>query len=220
MRNATACLLALLSAGVIAHGTNLLTNGDFETGVLTPWTVFTTSNGTNGAGLPAVNSFDTTGSGATLAAQFNVGEVTVTGLQEGGGLTQGFTAPAAGIYNFFANIASLDDPDGQINGAAGTFSILIDGTTVDSDNLGAFASANQILRGTLGGAVSLTAGAHTFEILITRPFTSASSATPQEFIDNLSISSAAPEPGTFALAALALLGFGVYRRVVQGRFES
>jgi hypothetical protein len=221
MRNVTTGLLILVSAGVMARGTNLLTNGDFETGSLTPWTVFTTSsNGTNGTALPAVNSFDTTGSGATLAAQFDVGEVTFTGVQEGGGLTQGFTAPSAGIYNFFANIASLDDPDDDINGDAGTFSILIDGTTVTSDSLGAFVSANQIIRGTLSGSLSLTAGAHTFEILITRQFTSNGTDTPQEFVDNISVSSAAPEPGTFALAALALLGFAFYRKVVQRRFES
>ena len=211
MGTATAWLLTLLSAGVMARATNLLTNGDFETGVLTPWTAFTTVNGTNGTGLPAVNSFDTTGSGATLAAQFDVGEATFDTTQQGGGLTQGFTAPAAGTYNFFANIASQDDPDGLVNGNAGTFSILIDGTTLTSDNLGAFATANQIIRATLSGAVALAAGGHTFEILVTRPFTSGGTDTPQEFFDNISVSSAAPEPATFALAALALLGFGCYR---------
>jgi hypothetical protein len=210
MRTATACLLTLLSAGVMARATNLLTNGDFETGVLTPWTAFTTVNGTDGTGLPAVNSFNTTGSGATLAAQFDVGEVTFDSTQQGGGLTQGFTAPAAGIYNFFANIASQDDPDGLVNGNAGTFSILIDGTTRTSDSLGAFSSANQIIRASLSGTVALAAGGHTFEILITRPFISSGAATPQEFVDNLSVS-AAPEPGTFVLAALPLLGFAFYR---------
>jgi hypothetical protein len=212
MRTVAACLLVLASAGVTASASNLLTNGDFETGVLTPWTAFTTANGTNGTGLPAVNSFDTTGSGATFAAQFDVGDATFDSTQQGGGLMQGFTAPAAGMYNFFANIASLDDPDGEINGNAGTFSILIDGTTLSSDSLGAFATANQIIRATLSGSVGLTAGAHTFEILITRPFTSVGNQTPQEFVDNISISSsAAPEPGTFGLAALALLGFALYR---------
>jgi PEP-CTERM motif len=211
MRTATVCLLALVSAGGMARATNLLTNGDFETGVLSPWTVFTTVNGTNGTGLPAVNSFDTTGSGATLAAQFDVGEATFDSTQQGGGLTQGFTAPGAGMYNFFANIASLDDPDGEQNGDAGTFSILIDGTTLTSDPLGAFSSPNEIIRNSLSGTVALTAGGHTFEILITRQFTSQGTDTPQEFVDNLSVSSAAPEPGTFALAALALLGFAFYR---------
>src|SRR5260370_24106208 len=38
-----------------------ITNGNFQTGTLAGWTVFTTSNGTNGTGLPNVVSFNTTG---------------------------------------------------------------------------------------------------------------------------------------------------------------
>ena len=57
-----------------AANADLISNGDFSTG-LTGWTVFTTANGTTGAGLPDVVSFNTTGSGASNSAQFNVGEV-------------------------------------------------------------------------------------------------------------------------------------------------
>src|SRR5215469_6911480 len=114
---------ALLCASLTtASAGPILVNGDFQTGDLTGWTTFTTSNGTNGAGLPNVVSFDTTGSGASLAAHFNVGAVNVDGTEQGGGLDQSFNIATAGTYPFFLDIASQDDSDGQINSNAGTFS--------------------------------------------------------------------------------------------------
>ena len=49
----------------------IVTNGDFATGDFTGWTLFTTPNGGLGgsaSGLPAVTSFNVTGSGAQNAA--------------------------------------------------------------------------------------------------------------------------------------------------------
>ncbi len=99
MKNALvfSTMLALVLGAAGTVDANLLTNGDFQTGSLAPWTAFTTGNGTNGAGFPNVVSFDTTGSGASLAAQFQVGEVTFTGAQEGGGIFQSLTL-AGGTY--------------------------------------------------------------------------------------------------------------------------
>ena len=196
-----------------AKATSVLTNGDFETGDLTGWTPFVTSNGSNGAGLPDVVSFNTTGSGASLAAHFNVGEVNFTMLPEGGGLSQTFILGAPGVYSYFANIGSQDDANGiNINSDAGTYSILIDGTTLASDSLGGFATVNQIILATLSGTVSLSAGPHTIEVLITRDFTSLGAETPDEYVDNISLSSTAPEPCTFALVALAIVGLAFYRQ--------
>ena len=50
--------------------------GDSRTRSLAPWTTFTTANGTIDGG--DVQMFDTTGSGASYAAHFNVGEVNYT----------------------------------------------------------------------------------------------------------------------------------------------
>lgn len=206
-------LAGFVLACATAQAGNILLNGDFQTGDLTSWTPFTTSsNGTNGASLPDVVSFNTTGSGATDAAQFDVGEISYTGLPEGGGLTQTFTLGSGGSYMVFANIASTS---GFFNADAGTFSILIDGSLVVSDDLGQIATAGDVDLGTLDGSVSLTSGVHTFEILITRDYDSAGAATPSEYIDNVSLSasgSSTPEPGTFALVALALIGIGLHRR--------
>ena len=70
-----------------------LTNGDFKSGTLSGWTTFVTGNGT--IGTPAVVSFDTTGSGASNAAQFDVGQVTHNfPVYEGGGIYQSVSTTA------------------------------------------------------------------------------------------------------------------------------
>jgi hypothetical protein len=200
-------LFVLCTVSGAARAGNIINNGNFATGTLSGWTVFTTSsNGTTGAGLPDVVMFNTTGSGDSNSAQFNVGEITFTGLQEGGGLMQTVTAPVAGLYGFSMDFASQDDADGEINGAAGLFSIVIDGVTVASDDLGAFSSPLQILRGSLSGTVDLAAGDNSFEFLITRPFLSGGTATPEQYVTNVSLSSPVPEPCTGVLLAAGLLG--------------
>ena len=209
-------LATFLFGCVTAPAANILLNGDFQAGTLAPWTTFTTSsNGTNGSGLPDVVSFDTTGSGASLAAHFDVGEVTFSGLPEGGGITQMFTLGSGGAFTFFANIGSETDAGGGINTDAGTFSILIDGVTLASDSLGSFSSQGQVILGTLSSSVSLGAGPHTFEALITRDFQAAGAATPDEYVDNVSLSASTastPEPSTFGLVALALIALQFHRQ--------
>src|ERR1700683_2287985 len=150
-----------------------LVNANFQAGTLAPWTPFTTANGSIDDS-PNVVSFDTAGTGASLAAQFSVGENTYTGLPEGGGIDQSFTLSSGGTFDFFADIASQNTFT-LPNADAGTFSILIDGVTLASDDLGPFAfpcmgDCNQIITGTLSGSVALDPGVHTFEILITRDF--------------------------------------------------
>jgi hypothetical protein len=87
-------------------------NGDFATGDLTDWTAFTTANGTNGvdpvsgAPLPDVVLFNTTGTGATNSAHFNVGHLS-GGDPEGGGISQSLTV-SAGTYTLTGAFASLD----------------------------------------------------------------------------------------------------------------
>jgi hypothetical protein len=205
-----AAFAMLLGLGATrAFASPIILNGDFQTGTLTGWTVFTTPNGTNGSGLPNVVSFDTTGGGASLAAHFNVGEVNFDSTEQGGGLSQTFLAATTGLYTFSAAIASQDDAGGSINADGGTFSILIDGSPIATDPLGGFSSPLQILRGTLNGSSTLTAGPHTFAIEIERPFISSGSATPDQFVDNISAAgptiSAVPEP-----SSILLLGGGLF----------
>src|SRR4051794_15573680 len=90
---------AVAALFVAAAAAAAVVNGDFESGDLTGWTTFTTANGT--LGTPAVVSFDTTGTGASRAAQFNVGENTYTGVYEGGGIYQ--IVNATGLFTVSAD---------------------------------------------------------------------------------------------------------------------
>jgi fermentation-respiration switch protein FrsA (DUF1100 family) len=106
--------LALMFGGVERANAGFI-NGNFGTGDLTGWTVFTTPNGTNGTlngvPLPNVVSFDTTGTGATNSAQFEVGIFPFhpPRTEQGGGLSQNVTL-SAGSYIITGDFASYN-PD-------------------------------------------------------------------------------------------------------------
>lgn len=208
MRRSLALVGLLTAACVLVRPAlaSTITNGDFQTGTLAGWTVFTTSNGTTGGGLPIVGSFDTTGAGASDAAQFNVGEVTYNSTPQGGGLSQTFTAPVTGLYTLTEDFASLDSASGLTNSDAGTFSLILNGVDVASDSLGTI-TANQILRGSFDVTVALTAGSNTLETEITRDYISNGTSTPTEYLDNISLTpavTATPEPSSFFLLGTAL----------------
>src|SRR5262249_40358220 len=138
------------------------------------------------------------------------------GTQQGGGISQTFLAPTAGLYSFAAAIAAQDDADGEINTNAGTFSLLVDGIPVAVTGLGAFSSPFQILRGSVGGSVVLTSGAHTLALLITRPFSALGPQTPDQYLDNISVDgppvAAVPEPGSLVLLSAGLVALIRRRR--------
>jgi|ERR1035441_414423 hypothetical protein len=191
-RSTSLMTLVLVVAVTVFAGTaqaqNLLVNGNFATGRLAPWVPFTTSNGTNGNGghYPRVVMLNAMGAGVVYAAHFSVGVVDPFLCQfcsEGGGINQIVLVSTAGTYNFFADIGTASV---AFNADAGTFSIVIDGATLASKSLGSI-GANQVLRGTLSGSVSLAAGSHTFEVLITRAYT-AIAITPNELVGNIWLS--------------------------------
>jgi hypothetical protein len=97
--------------------------------------------------VPDVISFDVTGSGATNAARFQVGQVRFSGfgVQEGGGLTQNVVT-GTGTFMFTANVAAFwlaslagcnpGPPSFCSNGDAGTFSAILDGVTRATTSFG------------------------------------------------------------------------------------
>ncbi len=205
-----------------AHA-DTITNGNFENGTLSGWTVFTTSNGSNGVDLPNISPFTTTPGGTSDAAHFNVGEVNFDFTQQGGGLSQTIIAPVSGFYTLTEDFASQDNVGKNID--AGTFSVLIDGVTVASDDLGSFAMAGQLLRGSFNETFALTAGSHVFETEISREFLSTGPNTPDEYIDNISLTPSTkgvaltPEPSSIALLATGMLALAAVasRRVLFPR---
>jgi hypothetical protein len=182
-----AVLLVMLAvAGVAFAGTNALRNGDFQTGNLAYWTPYTTANGTNGAGLPNVVPFNTTGFSTSNAAHFNVGEVTfIPGDYEGGGIYQSFydssTLPES--FAVSADIAALA-PVGNIS--CGFYELMVDGSDVASYNI-SNCLGGTVYRHHLSGTIFLSGiGWHTVTVQIRRPFISVIGLTPDEYVDNVS----------------------------------
>ncbi len=210
-----AAALTLLAAQEVKA--DLLVNGDFQTGDLTGWTTFTTANGSNGTGLPNVVSFDTSGTGASLAAHFNVGETVADKSQQGGGIFQD-VATGAGSFTITGLLASQDSPLGP-NNELGVFSVLVDGVTEQTVDLGVSPDRNAIVRGSFNATFTIaTAGIHEVQFLITRPFTNRLGASPEQYLDNLTLngpSPSVPEPSTMLLSgvgAVLVLGWAGVRR--------
>ncbi len=207
-------LVGLFALTGSAMGASIVVNGGFDSGTLSGFTVFTTANGTNGAGLPNVVSFDTTGTGASNAAHFNVGEVSGF-APEGGGLSQTITIGSSGLYTISENFASQDPLVGNLNGDGGTFSLLLNGMIIATDSLGAIA-AGQIDRGSLSDTAILSAGPYLLQTEITRSAGTINGLTPDEYLDNISVTqpnAVTPEPSSFLLGGTGVLAVvGAVRR--------
>jgi hypothetical protein len=81
-----------------------------------------------------ITSFDVSGTGPTIAAEFQVGQITLDskGARAGGGIEQAVTTDA-GLYRFDADVAGFSthvDPD------AGNVTVLVDGVSGDTVNFG------------------------------------------------------------------------------------
>ncbi|HLO86205.1 MAG TPA: PEP-CTERM sorting domain-containing protein [Nostocaceae cyanobacterium] len=194
-----------------------LVNGDFETGDLTGWTTFTTSNGTLGEGYPQVVPFDTDNNGTlSNSAKFRVGEGFYTGIHEGGGIFQNVLL-SAGNLNISANIAALG---GRFdNASGGKVQLLFDNVVLDSHDFSNI-SAGQAEYSFLSSINNVTAGLHEIRFLFTRPFVQ-NSITPTQYIDNIVLSGTAtqavPEPTSMLglLAVGSLSAFSLIKRKQQ-----
>lgn len=177
---ATACV----AGGAFAQ----FVNGDFETGVLSPWTITPTANGQSPT--QAITVFDVTGGGATKALQLQVGQVSfVSGQQAGVDVLQTFNL-AAGTYTLGFDWAAQNTGTAG-NAQGGVFSLNINGTLFGTVGAGSIA-AGQTIRGTINqsfvwGGGTMTAGAR-----VTRPFTLP--GTLFQYVDNFRPAAAVPEP--------------------------
>lgn len=202
--------IALVVSPSLAEAVSLI-NGDFETGDLTGWTTFTTTNGTLGSGFPQVVLFDTANTGTpSNSAAFNVGSF-IFGNPAGGGILQNVNL-FNGDLSVSADIAVLADfLIGNADG--GLFELLLNGVVVDSHNFG-FVATGITEFNVLADISGVTAGSYEIAVRITRETGSTINATLIQYIDNVVISGSAtvPEP---ASAALALLALGVVGSAVR-----
>ncbi len=216
IRTLRGACLALGLAAIMAGGTEAGTiiNGDFETGNLTGWNTFTTTNGT--IGTPSVAPFDVTGAGSSPAARLDPGvELPARpGLNDGGGLSQSFTV-AGGDYTFSADVAAyFDGVAGSTNDDGGTFALLLDDVVLRSIAFGPI-DGQQTLRGTLSSVVTgLSGGTHELKLLVTRSRPAGGVAA---YFDNVGATQilplAVPEPSTLALGGIgAAIGLAAARR--------
>lgn len=199
-----------------------LINGGFDTGDLTGWTTFTTTNGTLGGIGSEVVAFDTNGDGtADPAARFRVGQDhwAPSGF-EGGGIRQSVTL-GAGAVTLSADVAAWAAVWG--NNSGGVFELLFDGAVVASHDFG-FIPTGDTKRATLWASFEVAGGLHDVGLLMRRPFPDGDT-TPLQLVDNFSLRGGAvdvdtfdepplqaPEPGSLSLLGLGLLGLARARQ--------
>jgi len=197
--------LWLIAVGMLLSGAGfadeVISNGNFSGG-LTGWTVFTTSNGTPGAGEPSVLPFTPPGGSQGNAVQFDVGQNVADGSgdPEGAGIEQTVTA-SAGLLTGSVGIAEQGGTFFNIFG--GIAEVLLDSQVVAAYT---FNSPNpgQVQSTVLSFQKIVTDGDHTLAVAFQRPATS-DITTPYEYAYGFTASDdVVPEPSTWIPCSFGL----------------
>jgi hypothetical protein len=161
--------------------------------------------------------FDTTGTGASDAAQFSVGLASGaynTADYEGGGIRQSISL-SPGAFNVSLNWAA-DVTGTSSNSDGGEFAILLNGTVLAFYDTGTVYPG--IVRGPLSASTTIsTGGTYQLAVEVTRNFYSTGLLT--QYVDNVTTSGAAtaggaavPEPSDWELAVGGMVLIAGYRR--------
>jgi len=198
-RIAVAAAIALTSATAFATPVNSIDNGTFGAKTYTAGS-FAYLTG-------AVNSWTYAGSSgiATNGSGFNViGGAGPVGLlqQAGSSISQ--------VFNFTDNILSLTfSAEGRNGYGANSISVLIDGVALAFSGATSFLPASTTSFTTYTSAViALTAGNHTLSFV----GNGVNGTDVTTFIDNVTLTTAVPEPVTLGLFGLGLVALGAVRR--------
>lgn len=187
-------------------------NGDFESGDLNGWEVFTTANGTGSS--PVVDQIDIANLGVmTNAVKLSVGQVTPDdggcgadaacrnasfGIFAGAGVRQSFEIDAGGeTLVVSANVAAAAPQSNDVQ-TGGLFELLVDDVVIDQVLFTGIA-AGTTLGDSLAASVAMTEGTHTVAVRVTRPWETLGmgSASPNQYIDEVFVGgrpAPTPEP--------------------------
>ncbi len=169
-----------------------IANGDFETGDLVAWTVFTSGNGTLGAaGFPMVLSLDIAGDGrASKSAAFKVGQRAYQGPDskpEGGGIYQTVELQAGRVILAVDIAVSYSSSRHVRNLSGGFFELFLDDEPLDQYDFGPI-DAGTTRRAKLNGSTQISAGHHTVRLQISRAAVAkVGTPAPIQFVDNVTL---------------------------------
>jgi hypothetical protein len=203
--------LLIVAAGSASAG-NLLVNGSFQDGNFTGWTLGTTADGTAGQGFPIIACWPP--DPCLNSAKYEVGQVNFNpGVFEGATISQMFTS-GGGMTTLSVMWAAMGDGV-HTNGEGGLFELILDGTILASHDVGQIGPTD-LVNGTLTDTLNLSAGTHTFEVDILRPFLANPGNTPYQYITGADVEGpggTTPEPGTLVMLGSGVLGVaGLLRR--------
>jgi hypothetical protein len=184
-------LISFMLVGVGPVSAEVLTTTDFESGNFSGWTAFPTSNGTlGGEGYPSVTvCCDHAGMlSPSRCLRVQVGQLHYTpvhDVQQGGGIEL-TTMTGTGILQLSARVGvTYDSPNKKRNLAGGLFEWVVDDQVVAGLDVGPIEEGG-VVQHQFTGNVPVTAGRHTLQLRITRPFQSGTGQpAPVQFVDDV-----------------------------------
>ncbi len=182
--------LGFVLSGVGYVSAEVLRTTDFESGDFSGWTAFSTANGTlGGKGFPSVAVCDHAGViSPSRCLQVQVGQLhyaPVHDVQQGGGIELA-TMTGSGILQLSARVGvTYDSPNKKRNLSGGLFEWVVDDEVVASLDVGPIEEGAAVQH-QFTGTVPVTAGHHTIQLRMTRPFQSGiGQSAPIQFVDDV-----------------------------------